>query len=176
MDLSGDVYIDIFSCKEFDCEKVINVINKIFRKKYSIYYIYRMSYFSQAEFDAWVSQSSHTDASLSMISPQQLDASFTDVSFIFHTLESHGLFTSLSAEQLAGLSIPHITKLFTITITQQITYMTPVMIILQVINYFILMRTKFKPSQLIPLLEVFLAIVIFPNINFNFCHLVNLLN
>jgi S-adenosylmethionine decarboxylase len=30
MDLSGDVYIDIFSCKEFDCEKVINVINKYF--------------------------------------------------------------------------------------------------------------------------------------------------
>jgi len=30
MDISGDVYIDIFSCKEFDCNKVINIINKYF--------------------------------------------------------------------------------------------------------------------------------------------------
>ena len=30
MNLSGDVYIDIFSCKDFDCNKVINVINKYF--------------------------------------------------------------------------------------------------------------------------------------------------
>ena len=30
MDISGDVYIDVFSCKEFDCAKVINVINKYF--------------------------------------------------------------------------------------------------------------------------------------------------
>jgi S-adenosylmethionine decarboxylase len=30
MDISGDVYIDIFSCKEFNCDKVINVINKYF--------------------------------------------------------------------------------------------------------------------------------------------------
>jgi len=30
MDISGDAYIDIFSCKEFDCEKVINIINKYF--------------------------------------------------------------------------------------------------------------------------------------------------
>lgn len=30
MDLSGDAYIDIFSCKEFYCEKVINIINKYF--------------------------------------------------------------------------------------------------------------------------------------------------
>ena len=74
-----------------------------------------MSYFSQAEFDAWVSQSSHTDASLSMISPQQLDASFTEVSFIFNTTESHGLFIYLSADQLAGLSPAHITTLFAIT-------------------------------------------------------------
>jgi S-adenosylmethionine/arginine decarboxylase-like enzyme len=30
MDISGDAYIDIFSCKEFDCEKVISIINKYF--------------------------------------------------------------------------------------------------------------------------------------------------
>jgi S-adenosylmethionine decarboxylase len=30
MDISGDVYIDIFSCKEFDCVKVINTVNKFF--------------------------------------------------------------------------------------------------------------------------------------------------
>ena len=74
-----------------------------------------MSYFSQTEFDDWVSQTTHTDASLSMISPQQLDASFTDVSFIFHTDASHGLFTSLSAEQLEKLSTTNVTALFVIT-------------------------------------------------------------
>jgi S-adenosylmethionine decarboxylase len=30
MDICGDVYIDIFSCKEFDCNKVIKIINKYF--------------------------------------------------------------------------------------------------------------------------------------------------
>ena len=30
MDLTGDVYIDIFSCKEFDIDKVIYVINTFF--------------------------------------------------------------------------------------------------------------------------------------------------
>ena len=30
MDLSGDVYIDIFSCKEFNCDDVINLIEKYF--------------------------------------------------------------------------------------------------------------------------------------------------
>ena len=33
MDISGDAYIDIFSCKEFDCDKVIDVINNYFSPK-----------------------------------------------------------------------------------------------------------------------------------------------
>lgn len=30
MDISGDVYIDIFSCKEFNCSIVIDIVNEYF--------------------------------------------------------------------------------------------------------------------------------------------------
>jgi S-adenosylmethionine decarboxylase len=30
MDISGDTYIDIFSCKEFNCDKIIKIINEYF--------------------------------------------------------------------------------------------------------------------------------------------------
>jgi S-adenosylmethionine/arginine decarboxylase-like enzyme len=33
MDISGDAYIDLFSCKEFNIEEVINVVNQYFHPK-----------------------------------------------------------------------------------------------------------------------------------------------
>jgi hypothetical protein len=33
MDISGDAYIDLFSCREFNIEEVINVVNQYFHPK-----------------------------------------------------------------------------------------------------------------------------------------------
>ena len=33
MDVSGDAYIDLFSCKEFNIEEVINIVNQYFHPK-----------------------------------------------------------------------------------------------------------------------------------------------
>ena len=33
MDESGDMYLDVFSCKEFELSEVVNVVNKYFKPK-----------------------------------------------------------------------------------------------------------------------------------------------